>query len=194
MAHRRTAHLRRPLADDVGATEIQVRYNTGRHISQNGRELDRPADDARRRMARPRAHHHADRPLDGRSRRALRLPPRGTRRRDWVRSVETVVSLGSPHLGAPLARSVHYLAAALHLVPESRPFAHLLRRRSAGVRDLFHGSLVDETGPAVISTRCVSRRSRRCRSSSTPRTCSCRRRSRATPATPSAGSSATASC
>ena len=132
------------LADDVDATEIQVRYNTGRHISQNGRELDRLLTTLVDAWPVPvrtitlighsmgglvarSACHRAE--LDG---------------ADWVRSVETVVSLGSPHLGAPLARSVHYLAAALHLVPESRPFAHLLRRRSAGVRDLFHGSLVDE--------------------------------------------------
>jgi hypothetical protein len=32
----------------------------------------------------------------------------------------------------------------LHAVPETRPIANLLRRRSAGIRDLRQGSLVDE--------------------------------------------------
>jgi hypothetical protein len=32
----------------------------------------------------------------------------------------------------------------LQLFPESRPFGGLLRRRSAGIRDLYAGSLVDE--------------------------------------------------
>ena len=36
------------------------------------------------------------------------------------------------------------MSAALHLVPETRPFARFLRRRSAGIRDLRRGSLVDE--------------------------------------------------
>jgi hypothetical protein len=36
------------------------------------------------------------------------------------------------------------MSAALHVAPESRPFARFLRRRSAGIRDLRHGSLVDE--------------------------------------------------
>ncbi|MCV4600863.1 GPI inositol-deacylase, partial [Escherichia coli] len=29
------------LVDDIGATEVQIRYNTGRHISDNGATLAR---------------------------------------------------------------------------------------------------------------------------------------------------------
>jgi hypothetical protein len=54
-----------------------------------------------------------------------------------------VVSLGTPHTGAPLAQGLHYAAHALHAVPETRPLGRLLRRRSAGIRDLRQGSLVD---------------------------------------------------
>src|SRR5439155_13153736 len=35
-------------------------------------------------------------------------------------------------------------SAALAAVPEARPFAGFLRRRSGGIRDLRRGSLVDE--------------------------------------------------
>jgi pimeloyl-ACP methyl ester carboxylesterase len=62
----------------------------------------------------------------------------------WVRHVRHVVSLGSPHMGAPLEQAVHYASAALHALPETRPFGAFLRRRSAGIRDLRQGSLVDE--------------------------------------------------
>jgi hypothetical protein len=55
-----------------------------------------------------------------------------------------VISLGTPHMGAPLEQAVHAMSAALHLVPETRPFSRFLRRRSAGIRDLRRGSLVDE--------------------------------------------------
>ena len=50
--------------------------------------------------------------------------------------VRHVVSLGTPHAGAPLAQGVHYAAHALAAVPETRPLARMLRRRSAGIRDL----------------------------------------------------------
>ena len=63
---------------------------------------------------------------------------------DWTKLVTHVVSLGSPHTGAPLEAAVHYTAAALGVMPESRPFAGFLRRRSAGIRDMRRGSLVDE--------------------------------------------------
>ena len=63
---------------------------------------------------------------------------------DWTQHVTHTVSLGTPHLGAPLEQAVHALSAALHLAPETRPFARFLRRRSAGIRDLRRGSLVDE--------------------------------------------------
>ena len=46
-------------------------------------------------------------------------------------------------MGAPLAQGVHWASAALHALPETRPLAGFLRRRSAGIRDLRQGSLVD---------------------------------------------------
>ena len=61
----------------------------------------------------------------------------------WVKAVRRVVSLGSPHMGAPLEQSVHYLSAALSALPETRPFGAFFRRRSGGIRDLRQGSLVD---------------------------------------------------
>jgi hypothetical protein len=62
---------------------------------------------------------------------------------DWARLVTHSVSLGSPHMGAPLEQAVHVLSAGLAKLPETRPFANFLRRRSGGIRDLRRGSLVD---------------------------------------------------
>ena len=62
----------------------------------------------------------------------------------WVRHVRHVVALGTPHLGAPLERGAHRAAAALHKLPETRMLSSFLQQRSAGIRDLRHGSLVDE--------------------------------------------------
>jgi hypothetical protein len=46
-------------------------------------------------------------------------------------------------MGAPLAQAVHYASAGLDALPETKPVARLLRRRSGGIRDLRQGSLVD---------------------------------------------------
>jgi pimeloyl-ACP methyl ester carboxylesterase len=131
------------LARDGGWTPVDVRCNSGRHISHNGRSLAELLDavvagwpveveeialvghSMGGLVARSAAHRALQ---DGRA---------------WVGHVRHVVSLGTPHMGAPLAQGVHYAAYALHAVPETRPFARFLRRRSAGIRDLRQGSLVD---------------------------------------------------
>jgi hypothetical protein len=46
-------------------------------------------------------------------------------------------------LGAHLEQGAHLAAAALNELPETRMLSNFLRRRSAGIRDLRHGSLVD---------------------------------------------------
>ena len=71
---------------------------------------------------------------------------------EWIPLVRHVVSLGSPHLGAPLEQAVHYASAALVAIPESKPFGALLRRRSAGIRDLNQGGVVGEDGRVVAAT------------------------------------------
>ena len=62
----------------------------------------------------------------------------------WVRHVRHVVSLGTPHMGAPLERGAHWAAVTLDKLPETRMLSSFLKKRSAGIRDLRHGSLVDE--------------------------------------------------
>lgn len=132
------------LETDLDCTELQIRYNTGRHISENGTDLSEliarvvenwpvPVDQIvlvghsmGGLVARSACHQAA---LGG---------------RPWVTKVRHIACLGSPHLGAPLAQTVHAATALLRRFPESRPFGNLLRRRSSGIRDLHAGSLVDE--------------------------------------------------
>jgi pimeloyl-ACP methyl ester carboxylesterase len=132
------------LARDFAFTPVYVRYNTGRHISENGRSLAElleavvaawPVEVGQIALI-----GHSMGGLVARSA-CFQADAAGTA---WVRRVRHVVSLGTPHMGAPLAKAVHYATAGLHAVPETQPFASFLRRRSAGIRDLRQGSLVDE--------------------------------------------------
>jgi pimeloyl-ACP methyl ester carboxylesterase len=128
---------------DLGWTPVYLRYNSGRHISSNGESLDELLDELVAQW--PVAIDQIA--LIGHSMGGLvaRSAAHRASLRDagWVRHVSHVVSLGTPHMGAPLEQSVHYLSAALSALPETRPFGAFFRRRSSGIRDLRQGSLVD---------------------------------------------------
>lgn len=134
------------LRDDLGLTPLYLRYNTGLHISENGRALDAllgalveawpvPVQDVV-------LIGHSMGGLVARS--ALHQGGGGTpEAHGWTSLVRDTVTLGSPHLGAPLERGVHRLTARLTRLPETRPLARLLTLRSVGIKDLRHGTLVE---------------------------------------------------
>jgi pimeloyl-ACP methyl ester carboxylesterase len=131
------------LRRELGFTPVELRYNSGRHISKNGLELadlleqlvtSWPVDVEQIALV-----GHSMGGLVSRSA-CHQAVERGDA---WVGRVSHVISLGSPHMGAPLAQGVHWASAALHALPETQPLAAFLRRRSAGIRDLRQGSLVD---------------------------------------------------
>lgn len=66
--------------------------------------------------------------------------------RSWQERVRHVVTLGTPHLGAPLAGGVAGGARALSRLPETAAFGRILDQRSAGVLDLVRG-LGEEVPP-----------------------------------------------
>src|SRR5262249_30427390 len=132
------------LAADFGCTPVYVRYNSGRHISENGRSLAAMLEelvDAWPAQVREIALvGHSMGGLVARS----ACYQAADADRHWPVRVGHIVTLGTPHLGAPLEQGAHVAAAALYALPETRMLAAFLRKRSAGIRDLRHGSLVDE--------------------------------------------------
>ena len=71
--------------------------------------------------------------------------------RPWAERVSDVVTLGTPHLGAPLADQVGRGAVAMGRLPETAAFGRILDWRSVGVRDLVAG-LAEEV-PALPHAR-----------------------------------------
>jgi pimeloyl-ACP methyl ester carboxylesterase len=132
------------LGRELGCTPVYVRYNSGRHISENGRSLS----DLMEELVEAWPVRADEVALVGHSMGGLlarsaccHAAEKGD---EWVRLVRHSVSLGSPHMGAPLEQALHVLSAGLAALPETRPFANFLRRRSGGIRDLRQGSLADE--------------------------------------------------
>ncbi|HYH90998.1 MAG TPA: alpha/beta hydrolase [Solirubrobacteraceae bacterium] len=132
------------LARDLGCTPLYVRYNSGRHISENGRSLA----DLLEAIVAAWPVEAEEIALVGHSMGGLVARSACYRaaldEAAWVANVRHVISLGSPHLGAPLEQAVHVASHALGRLPETRMYSTFLRRRSSGIRDLRQGSLVDE--------------------------------------------------
>jgi hypothetical protein len=61
----------------------------------------------------------------------------------WAELVTDVVTLGTPHLGAPIARGIGHGSTGLGRLPETAAFGRILDWRSRGVHDLVSGLAED---------------------------------------------------
>jgi pimeloyl-ACP methyl ester carboxylesterase len=141
-AERRTYGER--LQDELSYTPVHVRYNTGLHISDNGRALARLLGDLTRcwpvSVEEIVLVGHSMGGLVARS--ACHYGERdGMRFTDQIRHV---FCLGTPHLGADLEKGTNALAWALGKLPETRAVGQFLNARSVGIKDLRYGACVEE--------------------------------------------------
>jgi len=127
-----------------GLTPLSVRYNTGRHVSDNGEALAIVLEEAVRHWPVPVEQvavvGHSMGGLVARS--AISAGRDGDHR--WARTVRHVVTLGAPHLGLPIEKGLNALAWGLKMVPESRPIGEFLDQRSVGIKDLRFGSVAED--------------------------------------------------
>jgi pimeloyl-ACP methyl ester carboxylesterase len=134
------------LRDELDYTPLYVRYNSGRHISDNGQALSLLL--ANLVTAYPCAVDEIV--LIGHSMGGLVVRSAAhyghTAGEDWIGKLKAVFCIGSPTLGAPLEQAAGLLGgilSAVDLVGTQVP-AQLLNSRSAGIKDLRHGYTVDE--------------------------------------------------
>jgi pimeloyl-ACP methyl ester carboxylesterase len=131
------------LRDELGYTPVQVRYNSGLHISGNGRALSDLIESTLEDWPVPVEEivliGHSMGGLVARS--ACHY---GERDGTWTTRLRHVFCLGTPHLGAPLEQAANAGGWALGRLPETRPFAKLVNGRSAGIKDLRYGSCLED--------------------------------------------------
>jgi pimeloyl-ACP methyl ester carboxylesterase len=132
------------LARDVGYTPAYLRYNSGLHVSTNGRAFADRLENLVRRWPVPLTElviiGHSMGGLVARS--ACHYGALAGH--EWVRRLNKLVFLGTPHHGAPLERGGNWVDVLLRTSRYTAPLARLGRIRSAGITDLRFGSLVDE--------------------------------------------------
>lgn len=137
------------LADEFGFTPLYLRYNSGRHIAQNGESLAELLETLVAHWPRP----VAEIVIVGHSMGGL--VARGACHHGraaghaWLEYLRQLVFLGTPHHGAPLERGGHRLDFVMDLSPYSAPFTRIGKARSAGIQDLRHGSITRQSGEVV---------------------------------------------
>jgi hypothetical protein len=132
------------LGRDLGDTVLYLDYNSGLHVSVNGRALaDRlealvgewpvPVEElailghSMGGLVARSACHHASMAGQG-----------------WLRRLRTLVFLGTPHHGSPLERAGNWADVLIGISRHTAPLGRLGRIRSAGITDLRYGNLLDE--------------------------------------------------
>jgi hypothetical protein len=132
------------LARELGYTPIYLHYNSGLHISTNGRAFAEllellvkhwpvPVDELA-------IVAHSMGGLVSRS--ACQAAERAGHA--WRQRLRKLVFLASPHHGAALERAGNWVDVLLDISRYSAPLGRLGRIRSAGVTDLRFGSVLDE--------------------------------------------------
>lgn len=131
------------LREDLGYTPLYVRYNSGRHVSDNGQALADLLDTL---------HEHYPVPINqlalvGHSMGGLvaRSAAHQGASRSWAQSLKHVFCIGSPHLGAPLEKGAHVLSSVLQKIPAAGASvpAAMIDARSDGIKDLRHGYTIE---------------------------------------------------
>ncbi|MBF0451919.1 MAG: alpha/beta hydrolase [Candidatus Magnetomorum sp.] len=130
------------LANDLKYTPLYLHYNTGLHISINGRSF---SDMLEKLLTQIRVKKfviltHSMGGLITRS--AYHYGVSSGYK--WPSLLKKQIFLGTPHHGAPLEQGGNWINTLLDFIPHTAPFASLPKIRSAGITDLRYGSLLDE--------------------------------------------------
>ena len=131
------------LAAHLDATPLRLRYNTGRHISSNGDELDQALEQLLANwpvaveklilighsmggLVTRSACHHAQQHQSA-----------------WISKLSACVYIGSPHEGSWLAKAAHKTADVMGRAPRDylRAVSDFLNIRSPGIHDLTEGDI-----------------------------------------------------
>ncbi len=131
------------LADDLGFEPLYLHYNSGLHISENGRKFSDLLESTIHQSPQPLTIFIVAHSMGGLvSRSACHYAKISGH--TWLKALRKMVFLGTPHHGAPLEKGGNWIDTIMGISPYSAPFSRLGKIRSCGITDLRYGNVVDE--------------------------------------------------
>lgn len=126
-----------------------LRYNTGRSVQDNGKDLSEIMSQITEALAEPKVINFLCHSMGGLVCRSAIYQASHTSgcydaetaSAQWLENINKVVFLGTPHQGATLEKAGNILDYLLTISPYSAPLAKLTRTRSQGIQDLQHGCI-----------------------------------------------------
>lgn len=136
----RNGHNHGPtLAKALGYVPVYLRYNSGLHVSENGRRFSALLEASAPALDEVVLLGHSMGGLVARA--ACHAAEEAGHA--WRKKLSALVTLGTPHHGAPLERGGNGVEKLLGVSRYSAPLSKLGRLRSAGVTDLRYGNVLD---------------------------------------------------
>ncbi len=131
------------LARDLGFLPLYVHYNTGLHISENGRKFSDLLETVITQSPQPTELFIIAHSMGGLvSRSACHYGKISGH--TWLSHLQKLIFLGTPHHGALLAKGGNWIDIILKTNPYSTPFSRLGEIRSCGITDLRYGNVTED--------------------------------------------------
>ncbi len=128
------------LAEELGYTCLYLHYNTGKHVTENGKELALLLEQIGQPNLTISILAHSMGGLLARS--ACYYAQRA--HQSWLKQCDKIIFLGTPHHGALLEKGGNWLNTMLKVSPYTEPFTKITNIRSGGITDLRYGNIIDE--------------------------------------------------
>ncbi|RJP78163.1 MAG: hypothetical protein C4522_13365 [Desulfobacteraceae bacterium] len=131
------------LARDLGLLPVYLHYNTGLHISENGRKFSDLLETLVKRLPQSLELYIVGHSMGGLVSRSACHYGKASGQ-TWLKHLRKLIFLGTPHHGALLEKGGNWIDIILQISSYSAPFSRLGKIRSSGVTDLRHGNLLDD--------------------------------------------------
>ena len=128
------------LARDLGYAPLYLHYNSGLHVSENGRLFADQLQTIFEQSPQPLELAIIGYSMGGLVARSACHYGK-TAGQGWLNALQKLVFLGTPHHGAPLERGSNWINIVMEISPYSAPFARLGKIRSRGLTDLRYGNV-----------------------------------------------------
>lgn len=131
------------LSKSLNAVPVYLHYNSGKHISENGKQLSAILKELYSKLSNDIELSILAHSMGGLVTRSA-LHYAQTLNHSWSKNLNKVIFLGTPHHGALLEKGGNWIDILLDSNPYTIPFSRIGKIRSSGITDLRHSFIVDE--------------------------------------------------